>query len=98
MSKDQQPPRNINKYQKTLTVINKYKQIYTNINKYQQIYTNINKGNMKKHKERSTKLRNMKNDQEISTNINKHKRGTGGQSARCLPNALKPFRYYVNTM
>ena len=53
---------------------------------------------MKKHKEGSTKLRNMKNDQEISTNINKHKRGTGGQSARCLPNALKPFRYYVNTM
>ena len=53
---------------------------------------------MKKHKERSTKFRNMKNDQEISTNINKHKRGTGGQSARCLPNALKPFGYYVNTM
>ena len=88
MSKDQQAPRNINKYQQTSA----------SINKYQQIYTNINKGNMKKHKERSTKLRNMKNDQEISTNINKHKRGTGGQSARCLPNALKPFRYYVNTM
>ena len=56
---------------------------------------------MKKHKERSTKLRNMKNDQEISTNINKHKRGTGGQSARCLPNALKPFgilrEYWVKT-
>ena len=53
---------------------------------------------MKKHKERSTKSRNMKNDQEISTNINKHKGGTAGRSARCLPNALKPFGYYVNTM
>ena len=53
---------------------------------------------MKKHKEISTTSGKMKNDQGISTNINKHKSGNGGRSARCLPNALKPFGYYENTM
>ena len=53
---------------------------------------------MKKHKEISTTSGKMKNDQGISTNINKHKSGNGGRSARCLPNALYLFGYYENTM
>ena len=43
------------------------------MNKGQQTPTNINKDQqrkLKKHKEISTMSRNMKNDQEISTNIN----------------------------
>ena len=66
-----------------LTHINKYNQISTsprnptNIIQYQQNFSKYNdcqtktpSTNKYQHKEISTKSRNMKNDQEISTNIN----------------------------